>query len=153
LVLLCGYLRTACLGKVQAYGRSLQPLWRSAETQQSIPTRFLPGWLNVAIYRLIWLQTQLVFNDCGELLNLLLTPRLLNNRKPVQKQAHQLFGKSFGDKGCLSKALRGRLLRTFGVEPATRSNMKNMPVRLMDKILMLKLARNHHWQTEKHLVD
>ncbi|WP_162495856.1 MULTISPECIES: transposase [Caldilinea] len=34
---------------------------------------------------------------------------LVDDRKPVPKLAHQLFGKLFGDKGYLSKALRGVL--------------------------------------------
>ncbi|BAM01379.1 MAG: hypothetical protein KatS3mg049_1275 [Caldilinea sp.] len=80
--------------------------------------------------------------DRGELLNLLLTPGHVDDRKPVPKLAHQLFGKLSGDKGYLSKALRDELLRTLGVELVTgiRSNMKNVPMPLMDKILLRKRA-------------
>ena len=130
---------------VQASLSSIQPLWRSAKTQESIPTRSLPGWLNGA-RRLragfFGFKLHLVFNDRGELLNLLLTPGHVDDRKPVPKLAHKLFGKLFGDKGYLSKALRDELLRTLGVELVTgiRSNMKNVPMPLMDKILLRKRA-------------
>ena len=76
------------------------------------------------------------------MLNLLLTPGHVDDRKPVPNLAHNLFGKLFGDKGYLSKALRDERLRTLGVELVTgiRSNMKNVPMPLMDKILLRKRA-------------
>ena len=64
------------------------------------------------------------------------------DRRPVPQMVRQLFGKLFGDKGYLSKTLRDELLRTFNVQLLTgvRSNMKNMLMPLMDKILLRKRA-------------
>ncbi len=89
-----------------------------------------------------WLQAHLIFNDRGELLNLILTPGNVDDRKPVPKLVRKLFGKVFSDKGYLSKALRDELFRTFSVQLVTgvRSNMKNVLMPLMDKILLRKRA-------------
>lgn len=87
-------------------------------------------------------KLHLIFNDRGELLNLLLTPGNIDDRKPVPKMVRKLFGKLFGDKSYLSKTLRQELLRTFNIELVTgiRSNMKNTLMSLMDKILLRKRA-------------
>ena len=65
-----------------------------------------------------------------------------DDRNPVLKMVRTLFGKLFADKGYISKALREELLRTFNVQLVTgiRSNMKNMLMPLMDKLLMRKRA-------------
>jgi hypothetical protein len=87
-------------------------------------------------------KLHLIFNDRGELLNLMLTPGNVDDRKPVPKMAHRLFGKLFGDKGYLSQKLFEELLLTFHVQLVTgiRSNMKNALMPLMDKLLLRKRA-------------
>jgi len=87
-------------------------------------------------------KLHLVFNDRGELLNLLLTPGNVDDRQPVPKMVRKLFGKLFADKGYISKTLRAELLRTFNVQLVTgiRSNMKNALMPLMDKLLLRKRA-------------
>jgi hypothetical protein len=87
-------------------------------------------------------KLHLVFNDCGELLNLVLTAGNVDDRKPVPRLVRRLFGKLFGDKGYLSKKLFEELLRTFKVQLITgiRSNMKNRLVPLLDKLLLRKRA-------------
>jgi transposase len=87
-------------------------------------------------------KLHLIFNDRGELLNLMLTPGNMDDRKPVPKMVRKLFGKLFADKGYISKTLREELLRTFNVQLVTgiRSNMKNVLMPLMDKILLRKRA-------------
>lgn len=87
-------------------------------------------------------KLHLIFNDRGELLNLMLTPGNLDDRKPVPKMARKLFGKVFADKGYISQKLFEELLLTFNVQLVTgiRSNMKNMLMPLMDKILLRKRA-------------
>jgi transposase len=87
-------------------------------------------------------KLHLIFNDQGELLNLMLTPGNMDDRRPVPRMAHKLFGKLFADKGYISKKLVEELLRTFNVQLVTgiRSNMKNMLMPLMDKILLRKRA-------------
>jgi len=85
-------------------------------------------------------KLHLVFNDCGELLNVTLTPGNVDDRKPVPHLVRDIFGKLFGDKGYLSQALTEELLRTFDVQLITpiRSNMKNRLLPLWDKLLLRK---------------
>jgi len=87
-------------------------------------------------------KLHLVFNDRGELLNLMLTPGNVDDRKPVPQMIRRLFGKLFGDKGYLSQKLFEELLRTFNVQLITgiRSNMKNRLMPVMDKLLLRKRA-------------
>jgi hypothetical protein len=145
LVPLCVYLRTACLGTCTgisfidstALAVCKNPRIHSHEVFAGLAERgkTSTGWF-------FGFKLHLIFNDCGELLNLLLTPGTVDDRKPVPKLVRKLFGKLFGDKGYLSKALRDELLRTFNVELVTgiRSNMKNALMPLMDKILLRKRA-------------
>lgn len=87
-------------------------------------------------------KLHLIVNDRGELLNLVLTPGNVDDRKPVPRMVRRLFGKLFGDKGYLSKKLSEDLLRTFRVQLVTgiRSNMKNVLMPVMDKLLLRKRA-------------
>jgi transposase len=88
-------------------------------------------------------KLHLVINDRGELLSALLTPGNVDDRKPVPKLVHQLFGKVFGDKGYISQPLYELLRQTFGVQLVTklRSNTKNkVPMSLMDRLLLRKRA-------------
>lgn len=87
-------------------------------------------------------KLHLIFNDRGELLNLMLTPGNVDDRKPVPKLVRKLFGKLFADKGYISRKLFEELLRTFNVQLVTgiRSNMKNVLMPLVDKILLRKRA-------------
>jgi hypothetical protein len=87
-------------------------------------------------------KLHLIFNDRGELLNLMLTPGNVDDRKPVPKLVRKFFGKLFADKGYLSKKLVEELLRTFNLQLITgiRSNMKNQLMPLLDKLLLRKRA-------------
>lgn len=88
-------------------------------------------------------KLHLVINDRGELLNVLLTPGNVDDRKPVPKLVRKLFGKVFGDKGYISQALYDLLRQTFGIQLVTklRSNAKNqLPMPLMDRILLRRRA-------------
>ena len=87
-------------------------------------------------------KLHLIFNDRGELLNLMLTPGNVDDRKPLPKMVLKLFGKLFADKGYLSKKLFEELLLTCNVQLITgiRSNMKNKLIPLMDKLLLRKRA-------------
>jgi len=83
-------------------------------------------------------KLHLIVNDRGELLDFVLTPGNVDDRKPVPRLARRLFGKLFGDKGYLSKALRDELWRMFKVQLITgiRANMKNTLLPLLDKLLL-----------------
>ncbi len=85
---------------------------------------------------------QLIVNDRDELLNVMLTPGNVDDRKPVPKMVRRIFGSLFGDKGYRSKTLRDELLRAFNVELVTgvRATMKNALMPWMDKLLLRKRA-------------
>lgn len=87
-------------------------------------------------------KLHLVFNDRGELLNFMLTPGNVDDRKPVRRLVQDLFGKLFADKGYLSQALFQDLLQSFDLQLITKikSNMKNRLMPLADKLLLRKRA-------------
>jgi hypothetical protein len=86
-------------------------------------------------------KLHLITNDRGELINICFTAGNVDDRKPVEALAQDLFGRLFGDKGYISSALFERLFRR-GVRLITRlkSNMKNSLMPLMDKLLLRKRA-------------
>lgn len=88
-------------------------------------------------------KLHLAINDRGELLSILLTPGNVDDRKPVPKLVQQLFGKIYGDKGCISQDLHAFLLKIFGVQLVTKlkSNAKNrLPLVFSDRLLLGKRA-------------
>ena len=88
-------------------------------------------------------KLHLTINDRGELLNVLLTPGNVDDRKPVPKLVQKLFGKLFGDKGYISKELHAFLWETFGVQLVTKlkGNAKNrLPMVFSDRLLLRKRA-------------
>jgi transposase len=145
LLVLCAYLRTSCLGTCTgisfmdstALAVCKNPRIHSHKVFAGLAQRgkTSTGWF-------LGFKLHLIFNDRGELLNLLLTPGNVDDRKPVPKMVRKLFGKLFVDKGYISKTLRDELLRTFNVQLVTgiRANMKNALMPLMDKILLRKRA-------------
>lgn len=84
-------------------------------------------------------KLHLIVNEHGELIAFQITPGNVDDRKPVPKMCHDLFGKVFGDKGYLSKSLFEELWAD-GVQLITmvRSNMKNQLVVMHDKLLSRK---------------
>jgi transposase len=145
LMVLCVYLRTACLGTCTgisfmdstALAVCKNPRIHSHKVFAGLAQRgkTSTGWF-------FGFKLHLIFNDRGELLNLLLTPGNVDDRKPVPRMVRKLFGKLFADKGYISKALQEELLRTFNIQLVTgvRSNMKNALMPLMDKLLLRKRA-------------
>jgi len=88
-------------------------------------------------------KLHLVINDRGELLNVMLTPANVDDRKPVPALVRGLFGKIIGDKGYISHPLYELLRQTLGVQLITKlkSNSKNkLPMDLVDRILLRKRA-------------
>lgn len=84
-----------------------------------------------------------VCNEKGELLAFYLTKGNVDDRNPkhIKKLTQQLFGKLFGDKGYLSKAL-WQMLFADGIQLFTKlkKNMKNHLMSIEDKILLRKRA-------------
>ena len=72
-------------------------------------------------------KLHLLFNDCGELLEVALTAGNVDDRKPVPGMVKKLFGKIFANRGYLSKALFRELLDTFGIQLITKLK-KNRPL-------------------------
>lgn len=145
LIPLCVYLRQSCLGTCTGISfmdaTSLavckNPRIHSHKVFAGLAERgkTSTGWF-------FGFKLHLIFNDRGALLNLMLTPGNVDDRKPVPKMVRKLFGKLFADKGYISKKLFEELLRTFNVQLVTgiRSNMKNVLMPLMDKLLLRKRA-------------
>ncbi len=88
-------------------------------------------------------KLHLIVNEKGDLLSFYLTKGNTDDRNPkvIQTMTQQLFGKLFGDKGYLSKALFDSLFAD-GIQLITRlrKNMKGHIMSLSDKILLRKRA-------------
>ena len=82
-------------------------------------------------------KLHLIINHLGEIVALKLTTGNVDDREPVSDMADSLFGKLYGDKGYISKALSGELLEK-GVELITtvRKNMKKKFISLWDRALL-----------------
>jgi Transposase DDE domain len=87
-------------------------------------------------------KLHLAVNDRGELLTFCLTPGNVDDRQPVSRLARRLFGKLFGDKGYISRALAERLLLTQGIQFITqlRKNMRTVLLSPLDRLLLRKRA-------------
>lgn len=85
-------------------------------------------------------KLHLVVSECGELLDVTLTPGNTDDRKPVVGLLEGVWGKVFADKGYVSKNLAKELFEAFGVTffAKPKRNMKNKLMRLSDKLLARK---------------
>jgi hypothetical protein len=86
-------------------------------------------------------KLHLIVNDCGELLAFHLTAGNVDDRQPVPRMAKGLFGKLFGDRGYISKALQ-EVLSQQNLQLITklRKNMKNRLLSVFDQLLLRKRA-------------
>lgn len=88
-------------------------------------------------------KLHLVCNEKGELLSFYLTKGNVDDRNPkhIKSLTKKLFGKMFGDKGYLSRALWEMLFQD-GIQLFTKfkKNMKGHIMELQDKILLRKRA-------------
>lgn len=88
-------------------------------------------------------KLHLIINDKGELMAFYLTKANVDDRniKELSDMTNNIFGKLFGDKGYLSKALT-ELLFQDGIQLITkvRKNMKAKPLSDTEKILLRKRA-------------
>lgn len=84
-------------------------------------------------------KLHLIINHQGDILEAKITPANVDDRKPVPEMAEGLFGKLYGDKGYIGKALAGKLFEQ-GVELITnvRKNMKPRLLSLWDKAILKK---------------
>jgi Transposase DDE domain len=89
-------------------------------------------------------KLHLIINECGEIVSCYLTAGNVDDRQTVAgmvKKARRMFGKLFGDKGYISKAL-SECLQTEQAQLVTgiKKNMKNKVVNLYDKLMLRKRA-------------
>ena len=88
-------------------------------------------------------KLHLIINDRGEILSFYLTKGNVDDRniKVMTSMTEQIFGKLFGDKGYISKALSD-LLWGNGIQMITkpRKNMKEFNISQEDKIMLRKRA-------------
>ena len=88
-------------------------------------------------------KLHLICNECGELLNFMITPDDIDDRKPLEYKSFVefIYGKLVGDKGYISKVLFQRLF-VDGIQLITKlkSNMKGALMSLSDKLLLRKRA-------------
>jgi Transposase DDE domain len=142
---LCLYLRTKCFGTCTGISFIDSTALMVCKNPRIHSHKVFSGLAERGKTSIGWFfgfKLHLIFNDQGELLNLMLTPGNVDDRKPVPRMVRKLFGKLFGDKGYLSKKLFEEVLRTFNVQLITgiRSNMKNQLMPWMDKLLLRKRA-------------
>ena len=99
------------------------------------------GWGKSSVKWYFGFKLHLIINDQGEILAATLTPGNTDDRKPVPEMAKQLWGKLFGDKGYVSKALFQQLYEQgLQLVAKCRKKMTNRLMSLMDKILLRKRA-------------
>ena len=88
-------------------------------------------------------KLHLICNEKGELLNFMITPADVDDRKPLEYKAfiEYIFGKLVGDKGYISKNLFERLF-VDGIQLITKlkNNMKGAIMKVSDKLLLRKRA-------------
>jgi len=88
-------------------------------------------------------KLHLIYNEKGELLNFMITPGDVDNRKPLECESFMefIYGKLVGDKGYISKELFQKLF-VDGIQLITKlkSNMKGALMSVSDKLLLRKRA-------------
>jgi hypothetical protein len=128
LVPLAVYLRTCCLGsctRISFMDSTLLVVCHNARIHNHKVFASLAARGHSSTGWFFGFKLHLVFNERGELLNVMLSPGNMDDRKPVPFLVKRLFGKIFTDKGYLSQPLFEYLYRTFSIQLITRlkSNM------------------------------
>ena len=88
-------------------------------------------------------KLHLICNEKGDLLNFMITPGDVDDRKPLEYRSFVdfIYGKLFGDKGYIGKELFQRLF-VNGIQLVTklRTNMKGALMNVSDRLLLRKRA-------------
>ena len=88
-------------------------------------------------------KLHLICNEKGELLNFMITPGDIDDRKPLEYKAFVdfIYGKLVGDKGYIGKNLFDKLF-VDGIQLITKlkSNMKGSIMKISDRLLLRKRA-------------
>lgn len=146
LIPLCAYFKTTCLGNCTGISFIDSTSLDVCLNQRILSHKVFAGLAERGKTSTGWFfgfKLHLVINDRGELLNVILTPANVDDRKPVPSLVRKLFGKIFGDKGYISKPLADLLRQTLGVQFITKlkANSKNrLPMEWINRLLIRKRA-------------
>jgi hypothetical protein len=137
------YLRTACFGRCTGFSFVDSTTLDVCHNRRIAQHRVFKGLAQRGKNSMGWFfgfKLHLIVNDCGEILNMKLTPGNIDDRAPVPDLARGLFGKLVGDKGYISQTLFEEFFRHSNIQLITgiKSNMKNKLMSVFDKILLRK---------------
>jgi len=140
------FLKMFCLGKCSGISYIDSTPIRVCHIKREKQHKVFKGFAQKGQCSLGWFygfKLHLIINDKGEILDFIITPGNIDNRKPLSDMNlhKRIFGKLFGDKGYISKDLFEQLF-IDGVHLITKikKNMKNSLMLLQDKIALRKRA-------------
>lgn len=140
------FLKTCCLGKCTGISYIDSTPLRSCHIKREKQHKVFKGIAQKGQCSLGWFygfKLHIIINDRGEILDFIITPGNVNDRKPLNDMDlhKRIFGKLYGDKGYISKDLFEKLF-VDGVHLITKikKNMKNSLMLLQDKIALRKRA-------------
>lgn len=140
------FLKMFCLGKCSGISYIDSTPIRVCHIKREKQHKVFKGFAQKGQCSLGWFygfKLHLIINDKGEILDFIITPGNIDNRKPLSDMNlhKRIFGKLFGDKGYISKDLFEQLF-IDGVHLITKikKNMKNSLMLLQDKIAFRKRA-------------
>ena len=140
------FLKMFCLGKCTGISYIDSTPIRVCHIKREKQHKVFKGFAQKGQCSLGWFygfKLHLIINDKGEILDFIITPGNIDNRKPLSDMNlhKRIFGKLFGDKGYISKDLFEQLF-IDGVHLITKikKNMKNSLMLLQDKIALRKRA-------------
>ena len=140
------FLKMFCLGKCTGISYIDSTPIRVCHIKREKQHKVFKGFAQKGQCSLGWFygfKLHLIINDKGEILDFIITPGNIDDRKPLSDMNlhKRIFGKLFGDKGYISKDLFEQLF-IDGVHLITKikKNMKNSLMLLQDKIALRKRA-------------
>ena len=140
------FLKMFCLGKCTGISYIDSTPIRVCHIKREKQHKVFKGFAQKGQCSLGWFygfKLHLIINDKGEILDFIITPGNIDDRKPLSDMNlhKRIFGKLFGDKGYISKDLFEKLF-IDGVHLITKikKNMKNSLMLLQDKIALRKRA-------------
>jgi len=140
------FLKIKCLGKCTGISFVDSTPLRACHIKREHSHRVLDGIASKGQCSIGWFygcKLHFIINDKGEILDFVLTPANVDDRKPLTGTniLNRIYGKLFGDKGYISQSLFEQLF-IDGIHLITklRKNMKNSMMLLSDKLLLRKRA-------------